>query len=193
MASAASRVAAFVALALSTAYLGYGFVMNERLEARVRQDLVASGARGAAAADVRAYPTLLQLFLRRVVVRVGGEVRVGWVSTWRNNGGRWESFAAPVDPRIDLARATPEGRILEWFADGVTAGRVVEGPDGRTCVEIDDLRYGFPGRRRMASGASAFPWTTRDGPPDRPRASTDPCPASSGESLRFLFREAFLN
>jgi inner membrane protein len=191
--SSASRLAAFVALGLSTAYLGHGYLMNEGLKERVRRDLVASGMRGATAADVQAYPTLLQLYLRRVVVRVGDEVRVGWVSTWRNNGGRWESFVAPADPRIAAARATREGRILEWFASGVTAGRVVEGPDRRAFVEIDDLRYGFPGRPQDGLWGIRVPLDRAGEPAGPAERFNRPLPPSTGEALGFLFREAFLN
>lgn len=193
VASSASRVAAFVALTVSTAYLAYGFAMNEGLKDRVRRDLVTSGVTGAATADVQAYPTLLQLFLRRVVVRVGDEVRVGWVSTWRNNGGRWESFVAPVDPRIEAARATREGQILEWFASGVTAGRVVEARDGRAWAEIDDLRYGFPGRPADGLWGIRVPLDPAGRPAGPAERFNRPLPSSSAEALRFLFREAFLN
>ena len=36
------------------------------------------------------------------------------------------------------------GRIFQWFAMGETVVRVLPVPGG-TAVEIDDLRYGFPG------------------------------------------------
>jgi hypothetical protein len=167
--------------------------MNENLKARVRQDIVAAGVKGAATADVQAYPTLLQLFLRRVVVRAGDEVRIGWVSTWRNNGGRWESFVAPVDPRIAAARATREGQILEWFASGVTAGRIVDEADGRAFVEIDDLRYGFPGRPADGLWGIRVPLSAAGLPTGPAERFNRPLPDSTSEALRFLFREAFLN
>jgi len=191
--SPASRTVGWAALALSTAYLGYGTLLNERLEDRVRADLQASGVTGAAEADVRAYPTLLQLFLRRVVVRVGDEVRIGWVSTWRNNGGHWESFRPADDPRIRAARATPEGRLLEWFADGVTVGRVADGRDGGPCVEIDDLRYGFPGRPQDGLWGIRIPLDAAGQPAGPVERFNRPLPLSTGEALRYLFREAFFN
>jgi hypothetical protein len=48
---------------------------------------------------------------------------------------------------VEAARAAKEARILEWFAMGEATPRVVGGPGGPV-VEIDDLRYGFPGRPR---------------------------------------------
>ena len=159
----------------------------------MRAGLVAEGAAGAAHADVQAYPTLFQLYLRRVVVRLGDEVRVGWVSAWRRNGREtWQSFVAPRDPRIDAARATREGRILEWFAAGQTVGRVVEGPAG-TAVEIDDLRYGLPGRPELGFWGIRVPLDDQGRPSGPVERFNRPFPDSPGRLLRQIFREAFFS
>jgi inner membrane protein len=186
-ASRAARLAATLALVLSTAYLGHGHVLNERLKDHVRRNLAAGGAPGA---DVQAYPTLLQLYLRRVVVRMGDEVRVGWVSALRPEGGRWETFRVPRDPRIDAARATREGRILEWFAAGQTLGRVIDGP-GRAAVEIDDLRYGVPGRPREGLWGIRVPLDGGGRPTEPVERFNRPLPPSPGRMLLSIFREAF--
>lgn len=192
-ASRASQVAGVLALVLSTAYLGYGYGLNERVKDRVRAGLVAEGAAGAAQADIQSYPTLLQLYLRRVVVRLGDEVRVGWVSAWPGNGREtWQSFVAPRDPRIEAARATREGRILEWFAAGQTVGRVIEGPAG-TAVEIDDLRYGLPGRPELGFWGIRVPLDDRGQPSGPVERINRPFPESPGRLLRQIFREAFLS
>jgi inner membrane protein len=191
-ATRASRLVAASALVLSTAYVGHGYVLNERLKQRVRQALAAEGAPGAAAADVQAYPTLLQLYLRRVVVRLGDEVRVGWVSVWRpGDGGRWEAFRVPRDPRIDAARATREGRILEWFAAGQTVGRLVEGGGGHSAVEIDDVRYGLPGRPREGLWGIRVPLDPGGRPTGPVERFNRPLPPSAGPILLSIFREAF--
>ncbi len=142
--SRAARVAAGGALALTTAYLFYGVWLNDRAEMRVRAELKAEGIGGA---NVHAYPTLLQIYLRRVVVRNEDEVRVGWLSLWKPRLMAWQRFAVPGEALADQARRTPEGRIFEWFAAGQTVPRVEETPEG-SVVEIDDLRYGFPSRPR---------------------------------------------
>jgi hypothetical protein len=115
------------------------------------------------------------------------------VSTWRWNGGRWESFVPPTDPRIDAARATPEGRILEWFADGLTAGRVVNGTEGSATVEIDDLRYGFPGTPQDGFWGIRVPLDPTGRPAGPAERFNRPLPPSTKDALRFLFREAFFN
>ncbi len=58
----------------------------------------------------------------------------------------WESFvpAAP-HPLITRLQSTREGQVFEWFAMEETTARVIPTKSGRR-VEIDDFRYGFPGR-----------------------------------------------
>jgi inner membrane protein len=138
--SPAAARAAGLALLLSTAYLFCGLHLNQRAEEHAQAQLAREGS----AATVRAYPTLFQPFLRRLVAREGDLVRVGWLSLWSPRPIRWEQAAAHRDPLIDALRQRYEGRVFEWFAMGQTLARVIPGPDV-VVVEIDDLRYGFPG------------------------------------------------
>jgi inner membrane protein len=144
VASRRARAGAGLALALSTAYVAYGLLLNHEAEARARAELAEAEIR---TADVRAYPTLLQLYLRRLVARDGDEIRVGWLSLWNPRRIQWQSFREVPDPRVDEARRTREGRLFEWFAGGQTAATLVTTPAGAV-VEIDDLRYGFPSDAR---------------------------------------------
>lgn len=179
--------AAAVALVLTSAYLFYGLWLNGRAEAEVRRQLAADGI---VAADVRCYPTLLQVFLRRVVVRTEREVRVGMLSMWRPGPIHWRSFTPDHHPLVDELRRTREGEIFVWFAMGQVAPRVIQHADGFV-VELDDIRYGFPGPPdegiwgiraefdadgRLRGGVQRF---------DRPR------PASVGMLLRQLWRGTF--
>ena len=191
--SKASRTAAVLGLVLSTAYLGYGYGLNERVRSGVRAQLAADGVVGAASADVQAYPTLLQPYLRRVVVRLGPEVRVGWVSAWRRGArAEWESFVVAPDPRVAAARATSEGRTFEWFTDGQTVGQARETASGAV-VEIDDLRFGFPGQPELGLWGIRLPMS-RDGRPLGPvQRFNRPLPTSAGSLVGRIFGEAFLN
>lgn len=136
--------AAAVGVALSTAYLAYGYRLNRHIEDEARRQLA---ARDAAGATVRAYPTLLQPWLRRVVARQPGEVRVGFMSSLAPEAATWSTFVPDHGPLVEAVRATPEGALLEWFARGETAAHVQ--PHGTsTVVELDDLRYGMPGEPR---------------------------------------------
>jgi len=138
----AGRHAVTGALLLSTAYLVYGALLNQRVEDEVHSAFV---ERGESPDSVRSYPTLLQPWLRRVVVRSGERVHVGWLSSFETKRARWQSFAAQRNELVDRLASTERGRLFEWFAMGETAGRVREG-DGGYYVELEDLRYGMPGR-----------------------------------------------
>ena len=191
--SGPARTAGGLGLVLSTAYLAYGYALNERVRSDVRAQLTAEAVPGAATADVQAYPTLLQIYLRRVVVRLGPEVRVGFVSAWRKGAhAEWESFLVAPDPRVDQARATPEGRTFEWFTNGQTVGQV-RATTGGPVVEIDDLRFGFPGHPEQGLWGIRLP-LGEDGRPRGPVLRFNrPLPTAAGPLVRRIFREAFLN
>jgi len=138
----AGRRAAWVALGLSSAYVALGLAMNARAEEAARRQLAAEGV---ASARVAAYPTLLQLPLRRLVARSGDEVRIGWMSGLAPRPIAWERFVAASGPQVDAARATRTVRLFEWFAMGEATPRLEEA--GKV-VEFDDLRYGVPARPR---------------------------------------------
>ena len=129
--------AAILALALSTAYVGTGGMLNRRAETLAREALA---ARGVTEARVRAYPTLFQILLRHLVARGPDRVWVGARTFLNPQPIAWKSFT-PVDhPLVETLRRTREGRIFTWFAMGEVAARVIEEPGG-FLVELDDLRY----------------------------------------------------
>ena len=187
VASRAAGVAGAVALAFCAAYLALGLNLNREAEAQARAELAAAGWPGA---EVRAYPTFLQLPLRRLTARQGEAWRVGWLSLWRPRPIEWQEFEEPRDPRVDEARRTPEGRILEWFAGGQTAAALVATPSG-LAVEIDDLRYGFPDRPRQGLWGVRvrFDETGRAREPAERTRRGLPVPASA--LLLRIWRDAF--
>jgi len=140
--SRTAQAAAWVALGLSSAYLLTGLEVNRRAEEIAAAQLRSEGV---TQATVNAYPTVLQLPLRRIVVRNGDEVRVGWLSVLSSEPISWTRFDVARGPLVDAARETWEARVLEWFAMGQTAARL-ETTTGGAVVEIDDLRYGLPGQ-----------------------------------------------
>ena len=138
----AAVASAWVALALSTVYLFYGVYLNREAGARARAALAREGV---FVGDVRSYPTMFQVYLRRIVVHDGDEVRIGWLSLWNGREIVWDRFRVDSGPEVDSLRATHEARVFEWFTSNQTAARVERRPDGETVVELGDLRYGFPG------------------------------------------------
>lgn len=136
------RAAAFAALALSWSYMFFGVWLNDRAAADVRETLAAEGVPDAV---VRVYPTILQPFLRRVVVRTGDEIQVGLYTPLRSKRLVLESFFDERGPLVEALKRTPEGALFTWFALDEVTGRVTRSRDGYV-VELDDLRYGMPGR-----------------------------------------------
>lgn len=138
----ARRLVAWAGLFLSWGYMGYGWWLNEDAERTLRAEFA---ARGHPEAIVNTYPTLILPYLRRAVVRTDDRIWVGLYTPLGGGASTFESFPQPPPhPLVDRVRATPEGRIFEWFAMGETQAHLI--PRGQEIsVEIDDLRYGFPG------------------------------------------------
>jgi inner membrane protein len=131
------------ALALSTAYLLVGVALNEAARADVRSVLRAGGT---GSAQVNVYPTLLQPLMRRVVARADGQLWVGWYTPLAPGCPLWHSTPEPEpsSEALELA-ATWEGQLMAWFALDDIALVTTRLPNGAAVVEMEDLRYGFPG------------------------------------------------
>lgn len=115
------------------------------LEARTREIARAQlAAQGIAPTELRAYAQLFQPWYRRVVAEVPGGVLVGYHTLLDPAPIAWRRYERMEDPRIAAVAATPEGRLLEWFALGRTYWRLEPTPTGAT-VEGFDIRYGMMG------------------------------------------------
>ena len=94
------KASALVALALSCAYLAYGWAQNRETAQFAAEQLEAEGL---VDYELSAFPTILQVHYRRVVVRTPDEVRVGFFSTWSPCAIEWGRAAAhPWSGRIGL-------------------------------------------------------------------------------------------
>lgn len=136
-----AMAAGCAALVISTCVLFYSLSLRHKAEEYVRTQLTREGTE---AGQIHCYPTLFQPYLRRVVVRTEEEVRVGFVSMWKPRPIEWQHFTKAHDPLLDQLEATREGRTFLWFAMGQVSGRVTHNGD-EVLVEIEDIRYGFPG------------------------------------------------
>lgn len=131
----AHRLPPLLALALSTGYIAYAHSLNEGAAELARKQLAQSGV---ANAQVVAYPTMLQIHLRRVVARSPDMVRSGFVSMWKPCPIEWGTAPVLEDQAVAAWRSTREGRIFEWFA----MGWVLHWRDAAKLISAD-LRYGF--------------------------------------------------
>lgn len=132
------------ALALSTAYLFVGVGLNEVARADIRSVLTKQGA---SQARVNVYPTLLQPLMRRVVARADGQLWVGWYTSLAPGCPLWQSTPEPkTSPESRELAQTWEGQLMAWFALDNIALVTTRLPNGGALVEMEDLRYGFPGQ-----------------------------------------------
>jgi len=185
--SRAGGTAAWAALGLSSLYIGYGLQLNRQAEQAAHAQLQDEGLRSP---EIHAYPTLLQPYLRRIVVRREDEILVGWLSLWRPRPVEWERYPLPRHSLIQQLRSTPEGATFEWFAMGQTLPTVTMS-GAAWVVELHDLRYGFPSR----SEPGIWGIRARFGPdgalldPVERIHSRLPLPAAEllGQLLRFTF------
>ena len=179
--------AAWAALGLTTSYLFYGVHLNH-VAARLASEQLRRADVGFE--DVRAYPTVLQLWLRRIVVSSPTEIRVGYVSTWAPGPIEW--FVAPRHQQALVTRLleSPKGKLFSWFAQGQVAGHTRPGPGNTTVVELDDLRYGLPpvaDRGFWGIRATYSPDGQRVGKVERFRR---PMPISGTKALRDMLNAA---
>jgi inner membrane protein len=183
----AAAAAAGAALLLSSAYLFYALALNVEAERYARRQLEAEGSPGVV---VRSYPTLLQPYLRRIVARDGSVVRVGHLSLWRPHRIEWSQYEIPRHELIDDLRSTWEGRLFEWFAMGQVVPQIHRTPAG-WLVEMDDLRYGLPGRAEHGLWGIRVELDAEG----RPRAPVErfrrEVSASAGTLLRQIWRQTF--
>ena len=95
-------------------------------------------------AQVHAYPTIFQSFLRRIIVYRPDEVRVGFITMLDPGPIQWFTAEPPTDAQVTEFRSRWEADLLEWFAMGKTFYRSYR-LDDRIVVEATDLRYGATG------------------------------------------------
>lgn len=150
--AAATRVA-MVALMISSAYLGYGWAINESAEHLARNQLARDGVRDV---TVAAFPTILQLHYRRVVARTDDTDRVGFVTLWEPCEIHWQSAARMDRERITPFLATREGAVFDWFTMGWAHYRMDTSP-GRQQLVATDLRYGFSAQPAHSFFAATVP------------------------------------
>ncbi|RZI45406.1 metal-dependent hydrolase [Candidatus Finniella inopinata] len=129
-----------LALILTTGYLFLGLAQNEKAEDLCRSQLATESY--SSIPSVKAYTTMFQIFLRRLVVEDNHSLRIGFLSTWAPKTIEWTTFEKPKDiPSYNFLK-DPDVAIFTWF----TSQRyfVTYGPTNRQ-ITITDNRFGFPG------------------------------------------------
>ncbi|MGE0327060.1 MAG: metal-dependent hydrolase [Polyangiaceae bacterium] len=140
----AARVARWI-LAVTTGYLLWGLGMTFRVQSQARTELADAGFH---VDSVHSYTFVMQNGLKRVVAHSGDHVFVGYASGWVKRPIAWQTFELAPNSDVERVLKTPEGELFRWFSKGELAWQVHALADGRTRVEIDDLRYGMPSEPR---------------------------------------------
>ena len=99
-----------------------------------------------------------------------------------------DHIIVPARDKVEAARATPEVRLFEWFAMGESTPRL-ERSGARVRVELDDLRYGLPGRPRDGLWGVRVELDARGRPVGRPERFDRKLPGSVSSILLTLWRE----
>ncbi len=149
---ASAGVVAMLTLAISSTYLGYGWYQGVRTEAVARAQLADMGI---TPTQLAAFPTVLQVHLRRVVARTPAEDRVGFYSTWAPCEIEWTQAARLLDrDQLTPFLAGREGSVFDWFAMGWARYDLqpaeehnkptqVKNRATSATLRVSDLRYGY--------------------------------------------------
>jgi inner membrane protein len=132
-----------IALTLSTVFLMGGSFFNNQAISLATKDLELKNLE---AYEVSCYPTLFQPFYRRLVAQNGGTSCIGYISLLRPKAPiAWQCMDELFNPLAEKLKSTREGKLFNWFAMGKVRTVIKHLDHGNTLVQLNDLRYGFPG------------------------------------------------
>ena len=132
--------ASAVALILTSGYLFYGININTKAETIAKQQLQTQGEKYNC---LRAYTTLLQPVLRRIVVHTDDEVLIGFLSVWKPKVIEWNRYNKAKIPAIAQLKKHNMGKTFSWFS-GHDNLFIITHENGHRYLEMHDLRYGTP-------------------------------------------------
>ena len=127
-----------LSLVITTSYLFYGVQQNQVARQAATSQLTAESVKPD---QLHVYPTLLQPWLRRIVVWSGSTVKVGFYSTIAPKKIQWATVSHNREsPRVQALIESPRGRLFKWFANDQL---VAEQPDkGNAKIRIHDFAMG---------------------------------------------------
>ncbi|MEM9176535.1 MAG: metal-dependent hydrolase [Myxococcota bacterium] len=141
LAETTRRRALQLGVALSTAYLALGLVVNDRVVRDLRARLE---PRYGPIERVRAYPTFLQPWTRGFVARAEDVVVVGLHSWQEWSCPAWRVHARPAPSRaLDAVDTAWQTRIMRWHADEDVVTFVHQEPGDVLRVRLEDVRYSW--------------------------------------------------
>ncbi len=135
------RRAAWIALAVSSLYAGFGFWQSRIALERGHEALTEAGVE---VAELRATPTLFNTIVWRLTARdATGDLVAGFVSTLASHPPAYRRLAKASHPLAERALASDEGRLFSEFAQGFVHVELEPRPGGGHAVHLIDVRYNF--------------------------------------------------
>ncbi len=131
-----------IALLVTTAYLGYGYLQNERARTLAIEQVA---DRQATLERMDAYPTFFQPWGRRVVAWYPDAVEVGTISTLDPRTIEWTRIPRTGGPAVDAVLAHENGRLFRWFANDRLVAFTAPA-EGGPRVDLEDFRLAYPDR-----------------------------------------------
>ncbi|MBW2459403.1 MAG: metal-dependent hydrolase [Deltaproteobacteria bacterium] len=132
------RWVATAALVVTTGYLGLGYVESQQAQRLAAEQLRDQGFEPV---HLRAQPSMLVWMWRVVARNANGDLRIGVVSSYAPTPMTFVSVDRPDEPLVERALDSPQGRLLQWFSDGMIGARL-ERRGEATRVVLEDQRYG---------------------------------------------------
>jgi len=136
------RFAAIIALILTTLYAGWGYFNSQSMAEKGKRIFQENGFKPV---EVRATPTLLNIFVFRVVAIDGAN---NFMVTYLRTGSdkpvsETHHIISARDPYVEKALADNRGRLFQWFSMNMLHAESHPQPDGTHSVILNDMRYGM--------------------------------------------------
>jgi inner membrane protein len=178
---------AAAALVITSAYIFWGLEQNDKAHAlcvaSLRQEKKVSPV------TVNAYPTMFQLFLRRLVAEDDHALYFGFVSTWAPKSIQWTVLEKPHHLPGRFFLSDPEVKIFTWFTEGHYS---ISYDSHNHKVIIMDTRYGYRGNTLFGLWGIGFEINElgeKVSPAEKIRTPLDNV---SHKTILALFQEAFV-
>lgn len=126
-----------LALTITTFYLFFGFYQNYVAERFSQNQLKQEHVQYS---SIEVYPTILQIFYRRIVVWEADQIRVGFLSTINPKPIRWHILQQPNNMRALEFSHNRDVKTFIWFCNGRCSIRFNE---QTRIVQLRDLRFGI--------------------------------------------------
>ncbi len=132
---------AYGGLLITSGYLFWGVQQNDTALLLAEKQLQEAHVKPS---QIRAYTTLFQLFLRRIVAHVDNQVWIGFISTWKPETIIWKKVDQPSTSLSRPLEETREGKLMEWFTSHEYTYALSPQEQGHL-LEMYDSRFGLPG------------------------------------------------